>query len=272
MKNNILNKISIGLSIVLILFLIFIFIKIENVKAAYDTTQEKTTELNSKLTKLDNEHKALKDKYTKALANQKRIFLTFDDGPSANTNKIIEILKKEKVKATFFVIDHDNDKDYQKIINSGNQIALHTFKHDYGMYTSADKFMADLRKIQERVKKATGKDVKVFRFAGGSSNGYVSSATLNKIFAKLKAEGFIYQDWNCDNGDATAITVDKNKLVKNATSCGTPKVINLLMHDAPAKTTTVEALPAVIKYYRDRGYVFDVLDEDSPLVQHVTAK
>ena len=137
------------------------------------------------------------------------------------------------------------------------------------MYKNSDLFMKDLNKIHDRVKKATGLSIKQFRFAGGSSNGFVSDKVFKEILVKLKKEGYNYYDWNCSSADASGIKVKKSKIVRSSTKCK-DKSINLLMHDAIAKTTTVEALPQIIEHYQSRGYVFDVIDENSFQVKHRT--
>lgn len=260
---------SIVLNIIFVIIVVVNAGKVSDLTKKYDETSKQVEDLTTKYKESEKKHNDLNTKYKKALkAKQKIVYLTFDDGPSANTDQIIEILAKYQVKGTFFVIGGNTDAEYKKIANSGNAIALHTNKHDYGMYSDPNKFIKDLEAIHDRILKATGVDVKEFRFAGGSSNSFVSQKNLKAIIKYVNEHGYRYHDWNCDSSDASGIMLPKNTLVKSATNCG-GNTINILMHDAPAKKTTVDALPAIIEHYKKLGYEFDVIDNEALAVQHV---
>ena len=202
-------------------------------------------------------------------------YLTFDDGPSINTIKILDILDKYNVKATFFVIYHGNMKSrYQEIVKRGHTIALHSYTHEYSkIYKSEKDYYSDLNKIGDYVKKTTGVDSKIIRFPGGSSNT-VSNKYNKGIMRTLKSsvakKGYYYHDWNVSSGDASGRNVKTSKIISNVKSgIGKKKVINVLMHDTgKSKMTTVEALPTIIEYIRSQGYSFEALTEDSVLIQH----
>lgn len=206
--------------------------------------------------------------------NKKKIvYLTFDDGPSENTKKILDILDKYNVKATFFVTG--NGKKYNHLIkvahDKGHTIALHTYTHDYEkVYKSEKAYFEDLNKLENMVKGIIGYSPKYIRFPGGSSNT-VSRAYKKGLMTKLTKEvlnrGYQYYDWNCDSTDASGSEVAVGTLVKNATMCK-EKNINILFHDTDAKNTTVDSLPKIIKKYKKRGYIFKAIDENSYAPHH----
>lgn len=198
----------------------------------------------------------------------KVVYLTFDDGPTPNnTPRILEILKKNNIKATFFVIGQNPDM-YKQIVDQGHAIAIHTYSHEYKqVYASEDAFFQDLYKLRDLIIEKTGVNPKVTRFPGGSSTTRVSKPIKQAIINRLTKEGYVYQDWNCDSTDASGNKVPVEKLVKNGV-CNVREV-NLLMHDAYAKTTTVEALQQIIDAYRAKGYIFETLTVDSLKFQHV---
>jgi len=177
------------------------------------------------------------------------------------------ILKRNNIKGTFFVIGQNPDL-YKRIVDEGHAIGIHTYSHEYKqVYASVDAFFADLYKLRDLIKEKTGVDPKVTRFPGGSSTTRVSKPIKQAIINRLTKEGYVYQDWNCDSTDASGNKVPVEKLVKNGV-CNVREV-NLLMHDAYAKTTTVEALQKIIDAYKAKGYIFEVLTVDSPKFQHV---
>ena len=219
------------------------------------------------LTKLERENNELR-KELSDLSDKKIVYLTFDDGPTPeNTRAILDILKRNNVKATFFVIGQNPDL-YKQIVDEGHAIALHTYSHVYGkVYASENAFFDDLYKLKDLVYEKTGVEAKVTRFPGGSSNAVVKKELLRTIIDRLNAEGFVYQDWNCDSSDAAASKQKVELLVKNAGMCKMKK-INILMHDSKTKTTTVEALQTIITNYKKEGYSFDKLTVYSPKFQH----
>lgn len=205
-------------------------------------------------------------------SDEKIVYLTFDDGPSANTQKILDILDNYGAKATFFVTG--NNKPYNHLIKTahdkGHTIALHTYCHDYKtVYASVDAYFDDLTKVGNMVKDIIGTVPKYVRFPGGSSNT-VSKKYCPGIMTTLSKElinrGYQYYDWNGDSTDASGNNVAVSKLVANATSSKSNN-INILFHDTDAKGTTVQALPAIIENYRARGYRFEAIN-DSSFVPH----
>lgn len=189
----------------------------------------------------------------------KKAYLTFDDGPSDNTKKILDILDANNVKATFFVIYAKGYDDvYKDIVNRGNAIALHTYTHNYSIYSNEKTYFDDLNKISDYVFNLTGVKTNIMRFPGGSSNA-ISKKYCSKIMTKLTKsvteKGMKYFDWNASDDDAEADLQPKSKILKAVRRdvSGT-KDVCLLMHDAAAKTTTVEALGDIISFLKGKGY------------------
>lgn len=200
----------------------------------------------------------------------KVIYLTFDDGPGAHTQRLLDILKKYDVKVTFFVTGYD--PKYADLIKreyeEGHTVGLHSMSHNYAkIYVSEESFMEDLFSINEYVKKYTNVDSKIIRFPGGSSNT-VSRRYRNGIMSQLtkKVEdlGFRYFDWTISSGDAGS-TKDTNQIFKNVTSALKENKANVvLMHDI--KSYSVDAVEKIIQYGLSNGYTFAPLTLKSPVI------
>ena len=199
---------------------------------------------------------------------KKIMYLTFDDGPSANTQKILDILDQYNAKATFFVTGTNQKYNYliKEAHKRGHTVGLHTYSHDYAaLYKSVDAYFDDLNKVGEMVKKEIGFVPRFIRFPGGASNTVSRKycpGIMSTLVKEVKARGYQYYDWNADSTDASGNHVAVSKLVANGTSSRANN-INLLCHDTDAKSTTVEALPAIITHYQQLGYQFKGIDEDS---------
>ena len=205
----------------------------------------------------------------------KVVYLTFDDGPSENTEKVLKILKKYNAKATFFVTGNNQkyNNSIKKAYDQGNTIALHTYTHDYKtVYASTEAYFNDLNQIRDMVKNITGKAPKYIRFPGGSSNmvsANYSVGIMSQLVNMVHEQGYEYFDWNCSSADAASNTVDKQTIINSATSSNENQIM-ILFHDSSPKTTTVEALPDIIKYYQKLGYVFEGISNDTPQFHHGT--
>ena len=215
--------------------------------------------------------------YKPAPSNGKKIvYLTFDDGPSAVTETILNTLKKYNVKATFFVCGVNGSSGVsgkygyltKRAYEEGHTIALHSYTHDYKIiYKSNEAFYNDLMKLSDKVYNMIGVRPKYFRFPGGSNNGQYDNFGGNipsmKSLAKfMVAKGYKYFDWNVSSGDAAGGKVPTATIVKNSIGYSYDN-INLLMHDLAGKTTTAEALPQIIEHYLSRGYEFRAINDSS---------
>ena len=203
----------------------------------------------------------------------KYAYLTFDDGPSENTEKILDILKDYNAKATFFVVGTGDTSLYDRIVNEGHTIALHSNTHEYSeIYADVDSFMNDLHDLSNKVVEETGVETKFTRFPGGSINGvsaqYGGENILADIKERLKSEGYTWFDWNVDSQDAAKSNQDKQVIVESVLEGlnGNKQVI-VLMHDAATKDTTVEALPEIIEGLKEKGYLLKGIEEETkPIV------
>lgn len=182
----------------------------------------------------------------------KRVYLTFDDGPSIYTKDILDILKRYNVKATFFVTGMNSpgyNEYYQQIIDEGHSLGIHTYSHVYNdVYQSLDSFVEDFNKMRDLIKEQTGEEITLYRFPGGSGNNVVSPKVREEIFAWLEEEGIQYYDWNVSSGDAEKQVPSPQKIAQNCIegvkNCNTAIV---LLHDAGGKKSTIEALPLIIE-------------------------
>ena len=207
----------------------------------------------------------------------KEVYLTFDDGPSGNTNRILDILKENDVKATFFVVaktDEASVKSYQRIVDEGHTLAMHSYSHKYAeVYSSMDSFVQDLERLQEYLYQVTGTWPRFYRFPGGSSNS-VSKVDMQQLIHYLGENDITYFDWNIASGDAVSGLLSADTIVNNCISgIEGKKECMILMHDASEKNSTVEALPQIIEQIKSRGdAVFLPITDETVPVQHVTAK
>ena len=205
----------------------------------------------------------------------KSIYLTFDDGPGLYTEKLLDILKKYNVKATFFVTNQGLTKNYDSIIlrayQEGHTIGLHSDSHSYSIYTNTKTYFDDLYAIQAKVKRITGSTSTIIRFPGGSSNTISKSydggsRIMSQLALAVEAKGFRYFDWNISSGDAGE-TTDTNQIVKNVVSkLGNGSTYMVLQHDI--KSYSVDAVESIIQYGLVNGYVFRPITMDTPTVHH----
>ena len=211
------------------------------------------------------------NKYDYSNNGEKIVFLTFDDGTSkTNTPKVLDILKKENVKATFFLTGQNIEyggqeaKDLVKReFNEGHAIANHSYSHDVkklypGRTLDMEAFKEDFEKNDKLLKDILGKyfSTRVIRCPGG----YMSWKGMDPLDQYLEENNIVSIDWSSLNGDAQGKRKNANELLNYAikTSKGKEMVV-LLMHDTYGKEETVKALPDVIKYFKDNGYEFKTL-------------
>lgn len=198
------------------------------------------------------------------------IYLTFDDGPSEHTPRLLEILKKYNVKATFFVVKTRYPQYLKDIAADGHAIGVHSLTHDYEtIYASESAFFEDYNAMSAFIKEQTGVTPAIMRFPGGASNSIskrICAGIMTKLTKAVTEKGLRYFDWNVDSNDAggakTADEVAQNVIngVKNR------KNSVVLQHDT--KGFSVEAVEQIIIWALDNGYTFKALDSSSPACQH----
>lgn len=194
------------------------------------------------------------------------VYLTFDDGPGSYTPKLLDILKKYDVKATFFVVGNSKYMDLlPRMREEGHTIGAHTYTHVYAkVYASEDAYFADLDRVEERIAEQIGERTNLVRFPGGSSNTvsrHYSKGIMTRLTRQMGERGYVYFDWNVTSGDAggttetaTVISNVKNGILRN-------HVAVVLQHDV--KGFSVNAVEAILKWGLERGYVFLPLTERS---------
>lgn len=211
--------------------------------------------------KASNEAKVTRKIIVNEKTKENTIYLTFDDGPNdGTTNVILDILKEEGVKATFFVTNKGPDELIKREHDEGHTVALHTATHDYAyLYSSVDAYFEDLTRVQTRVKNITGEEAKIIRFPGGSSNTIsrkYSPGIMTTLTSEVQNRGFKYYDWNLSSGDAAGGTPTSDMIYNNVISNLRHDRVNMvLMHDI--KPYTRDALKRIIQFGKENGYRFE---------------
>lgn len=205
----------------------------------------------------------------------RRVYLTFDDGPSSNTDKILDILDEYGVKATFFVCGKERYmEEYQRIVKEGHTLGMHSYSHKFReIYHSTEAFVEDMDRLHDYLYEVTGVDSNIVRFPGGSSNTICEKDVMQELISYLAQEGMPYFDWNVSSGDATSSYISAEQIAENVLdNVWRYDSVIVLMHDASNKDTTVEALPIIIeKILESENTVLLPITEDTTPIQHVQA-
>lgn len=205
-----------------------------------------------------------KEKFASILKSDDKIaYLTFDDGPTQKaTPKVLQILKEENVKATFFVVGKhvkENPELVKQAYDDGHYIANHGYTHNNSnLYKSTDNFIEEVKNTDAEIGNALGIPnycSHIFRFP----NGYMSKTHTQKKkeYAKILSDmNYVYIDWNCLNNDSLKKYSPYqlvNNLKKSSKNKGT---LIILMHDTCDVNNTPSILKDSISYLKQQGYEF----------------
>jgi peptidoglycan/xylan/chitin deacetylase (PgdA/CDA1 family) len=239
-------------------------------KELQDELEQKEKELKEKEEQLEKTADATQDDPQKP-----NVYLTFDDGPSTNTDSILDTLAEYNVRATFFCIAREGEENaarYKRIVEEGHVLGMHSYTHEYKtVYADLKSFQNDVTKLSDFLYGITGVRPKYYRFPGGSSNT-VSKVSMKKCIRFINESQLTYFDWNAQNDDATGKSYTAAQLVNHAMTNVRQAGENvvLLMHDEQTKTATAESLPKLIRQLKKANYDILPITDETPLVQHVS--
>jgi len=207
-----------------------------------------------------------------AACPQKIVYLTFDDGPSKHTADVLDLLKREGIKATFFVLGENvkrNPDIVQRIVEEGHSLGNHTYDHKYEvLYGSFSSFAAEIIATEEAINEAAGIRTSLVRAPGGTYSNFDQG-----YFDALAAAGYKVHDWNVDSGDSKRRGVPAAEIAANIKASKLKDKLNVLLHDGSGHEQSVKALPEIISYYKNLGYAFmPIAEQDEPMQFKVAQK
>lgn len=234
-----------------------------------DQQQQNKPEKDQQLTTAQGEVSAGKDPNAAAVNsadNQQKtkvVYLTFDDGPNQYTDQILNILSKNDIHATFFMIGSqlkDNKSSVERLIHEGHYAGLHSMSHSYSkLYKSggSDHFIQEFKQEQALLYKLTGVKSYLIRAPYGSAPqiGYNFRTAIYEA-------GFKMWDWTVDSKDWDYNGMP-SKVVGQVKRQIHRKQEVILLHE---KKQTVQALPQIIAYLQHQGYSFAVYKPDHHVV------
>lgn len=197
----------------------------------------------------------------------KVVYLTFDDGPDAeNTPTVLDILNKNQIKATFFVVGTAIEKNpdvLKRIYNEGHAIGNHSYNHIYReLYQSVTAYTEQLHHNEKIIKNVLNLRPYISRAPGGSSGHFTKT-----YWNTLNNQGYIEVGWNISSGDASNATAEQilnNIILQTEKNDFLWSHAIVLMHDAKGHEETVKALPHIIKFYKEHGFEFHVINSKTP--------
>lgn len=208
----------------------------------------------------------VREENEQAAESKKTAYLTFDDGPSDNTRKILEVLREKKAVATFFLVGREITEEREEIVRDtvkqGSAVGVHTYCHEKNkLYCNAECFFEDFQQAAQVIEKVTGKKPTLHRFPWGSNNGYVCSY-VDALHERLHEMGIRCFDWNVSGEDSIGGTVAQstifNNVKKDLTRYDEPII---LLHDSATMDNTAAVIGQIIDYIRSEGYEFATLED-----------
>ena len=209
---------------------------------------------------------------TTTSSGNKVVYLTFDDGPGAHTQQLLDILDKYNVKVTFFVtnVNSGYENMIAKEAAAGHTVAIHSASHDYKkIYSSVDAYFADLNEMSDIIYAQTGQRPKLIRFPGGSSNTVslkYCSGIMTTLTKAVTDQGYKYFDWNVSSGDAGGTTSTEEVYQNVVNGMKSHNVSVVLQHDI--KGFSVNAVERIIQWGLANGYTFLPLTTSTEDVHH----
>lgn len=203
---------------------------------------------------------------------KKKVYLTFDDGPGSQTEEILDILKENEIKATFFVTGKAGDeaeKIYKKIVKDGHTLGMHSYSHIYDeIYETKESFSKDFKKLYNYLHDVTGYEPQWYRFPGGSTSEHIQ-LPLETFTGVLESKNVRYMDWNVISPDISNPSAKKEQIASGiAESVSQFDTSVVLLYDSVDRPTTLKALPLIIEKLKKENYELLPLDDDTPLVRH----
>lgn len=203
-------------------------------------------------------------------SGDKIVYLTFDDGPGAYTGKLLDILAKYNVKASFFVVNTGNIALVERMAAEGHTVAIHSATHNYSkIYSSDEAFYEDLYYMQSIIASYTGQTPYLFRFPGGSSNAIsreYNKGIMSRLVKSTRENGFRYFDWNVDSKDAGGASTSEEVFQNVIKGLQENRTSVVLQHDI--KDFSVAAVEKIIVWGLANGYTFLPLTANSPSFAH----
>ncbi|MBO5716114.1 MAG: polysaccharide deacetylase family protein [Clostridia bacterium] len=211
--------------------------------------------------------------YANEVAQDKVIYLTFDDGPTRdNTDYILETLAKYNIKASFFVEGQDVALYPEKMLatfDAGHVIGCHSYSHVFAdVYASTNSFIGEVNQYEQALKNALGEEKyakveKLIRFPGGTNNSLILEQNPMDYINAVRENGYKIYDWTALTGDTEGITETNAMIEHMMTTLATAKNKNqpliILMHDKwPVKEN--DSLSKIIDKLISEGYYFDTID------------
>ncbi|WP_438447709.1 polysaccharide deacetylase family protein [Gorillibacterium sp. sgz5001074] len=188
------------------------------------------------------------------------VYLTFDDGPSKLTGQVLDILKRERIAATFFVLGQyaeEHKELIRRMSEEGHAIGNHSYNHVYQeLYRDFGGFWKQAVKTDGILESITGRKPFLLRAPGGTASNFDAV-----YFYQLEKAGYSVVDWNVDSRDAVRKGVKAEEILEEVRNSPLKHELTVLMHDGIGHEETVKALPGIIAYYREKGYDFAALDE-----------
>lgn len=196
---------------------------------------------------------------------ERKVYLTFDDGPiPIITERILDVLKQENVKATFFIVGKEipeREHILKRIYDEGHTIGLHTYSHKFRkVYRSDDAFLDEMLKARKQINQLLSINPTAVRFPGGSSG-----RMTQELLDKLHMNNMRVFDWTLDLHDGSSTEMSVGQIIKNGRKFNTKCTrLIILAHCNSNNSNTIKALPEIIKYYKEMGYKFATIKDDTP--------
>ena len=200
---------------------------------------------------------------------KKSIYLTFDDGPSADIDNLLDLLDTYDAKATFFMVGMSVENWphlAKKVSDRGHSIGMHSYSHSEKIYENIDNFKDDLDKCEGVFKNAIGYVPNIYRLPFGSLNRYLSNENLELVSEELTRRGYNYFDWNVSTGDGSNKTSSDDIYIYAIRGIDEVEMPVVLMHDT--NKNTMKAIEYILQYGYMKEYKFDGLKHDTKTVRY----